>query len=65
MREAAGEKLKMLRKKKKKTQEEVAADLGISASSWSMYEQGERVPRDELKIRIAAYFGKSVAYIFF
>lgn len=48
-----------------KTQEKVANDLGITKSSWAMYERDERVPRDEIKIRIAKYFGKSVQEIFY
>ena len=48
-----------------KTQEKVANDLGITKSSWAMYERDERVPRDEAKIRIAKYFGKSVQEIFY
>lgn len=51
--------------REKKTQEEVANDLGITKSSWAMYERDERVPRDEVKIRIAKYFGKSVQEIFY
>lgn len=43
----------------------VAADLGISVSALFMYERGERVPRDQVKKRIAAYFDKSVEEIFF
>jgi putative transcriptional regulator len=48
-----------------RTQEEVAAALGITKSSWAMYERDERVPRDEVKIRIAKYFGKSVEELFY
>ena len=47
------------------TQMEVAAGIGITKSTWAMYERGERVPRDEVKKRIAAYFGKTVQEIFF
>ena len=47
------------------TQMEVATGIGITKSSWAMYERGERVPRDEVKKRIAAYFGKTVQEIFF
>ena len=43
-----------------RTQEEIAAILGITKSSWAMYERDERVPRDEVKIRIANFFGKTV-----
>jgi len=58
-----GRKLVLLRGNK--TREEVAADLGISCSALGMYEQGNRIPRDEIKIKIATYYGKSVEEIFF
>ena len=48
-----------------RTQEEIAAALGITKSSWAMYERDERVPRDEVKIRIAKYFAKSVEELFY
>lgn len=48
-----------------KSQESFANDLNISRSALAMYEQGNRIPRDEIKIRIAAYCGKSVQEIFF
>lgn len=48
-----------------KTQAYIAAQLGISPSSWAMYENGDRIPRDEVKIQIAAYFNKTVQEIFF
>lgn len=57
------EKLKKLRGDK--TQEEVASAIGISKSAWAMYERGERIPRDEVKVRIANYFKTSVQAIFF
>lgn len=48
-----------------RTQEEIAAILGITKSSWAMYERDERVPRDEVKIRIANFFGKTVQGLFY
>ena len=48
-----------------KTQAEVAQAIGVTPSAYSMYENGERVPRDEIKKRIAEYYKKSVATIFF
>lgn len=48
-----------------KTQEEVAKDIGISTSALSMYERGERIPRDNIKIRIASYYKKPIHKIFF
>ena len=43
----------------------VADALGISTSALFMYERGERIPRDQIKKRIAQYFGQSVEEIFF
>lgn len=48
-----------------RTQEEIARAIGITKSSWAMYEREERVPRDEVKMQIARYFKKSVQEIFF
>ena len=44
---------------------DVALDLGITPSALSNYEQGIRVPRDEIKEKISRYYKKSVDYIFF
>lgn len=44
---------------------EVAKALGISNSALCMYENGERIPRDTIKIRIANYYGVKVGVIFF
>lgn len=48
-----------------RTQAEVAEVLGISQSAYSMYENGERIPRDEIKKRIAQFYKRSVNTIFF
>lgn len=58
-----GEKLRSLRGDK--TQDEIAKSLGISKSAYAMYEQGNRVPRDEVKIKISKLFGVSVQDLFF
>ena len=50
---------------KKSTQQEAAANIGITKSALAMYERDERIPRDEIKIRIADYYGESVQSIFF
>ena len=57
--------LRELRLNKNATQEKIAADIGIKKSSWSMYERGERIPRDEVKVKIAHYFDKSVQELFY
>ena len=48
-----------------KTQAEVAQSLGITVSALSMYENDNRIPRDEIKIKIANYYHKTVEEIFF
>lgn len=58
-----GEKLKALRGDK--SRDKVAADLGISSSALGMYECNKRVPRDELKKKIADYFGANIQQLFF
>ena len=60
---AIGKKLKNLRGGK--TQEMVAKDVGVSLSAITMYERGERMPRDEIKVKLANYFGVSVSSLFF
>ena len=58
-----GETLRILRGSR--SQDKMARELGITKSSWAMYERNERIPRDEIKVRIAEYFGKTVQEIFF
>lgn len=60
-----GDTLKELRQKKGKTLEEASCDLDITPSALSNYENGIRIPRDTIKIRIAEYYNRSVATIFF
>lgn len=59
----SGEKLRNLRGKKNKRK--VAEELGVSYSSYVKYERNERVPRDDIKKKIAKYFKTSVQDIFF
>lgn len=60
-----GERLLRLRKKFDKTRKEVAEACGISCSALTMYETGARIPRDEIKVRLAGYYSSSVGEIFF
>ncbi len=48
-----------------KRREEVAASVGISVSALSMYENGYRVPRDDVKIRLADFYKTTVQALFF
>lgn len=43
---------------------DVANKLGISQSALSMYESGKRVPRDELKVRMAKLYNTTVGHLF-
>lgn len=44
---------------------ELAKAIGSSVSAIFMYESGERIPRDEVKIKLARYFGVSIESLFF
>ena len=55
---------KLIQLRGNRSQEEVAKALGISVSALSMYEQGNRIPRDEIKIRMANYYGISIEALF-
>jgi transcriptional regulator with XRE-family HTH domain len=58
-----GQRLRSLRGDK--TQREVAQNLDITPMAISQYEQGERIPADNIKIALARYYNKSVEEIFF
>lgn len=58
-----GDRLRELRGSR--TQAEVAEAVGISTSAYASYEQGVRIPKDNVKIKLAKYYRKSVSYIFF
>lgn len=60
-----GKRIKELRTQKGITAEELAKGLEISASAIVMYELGYRIPRDEIKIRMAQYFDCTVESIFY
>jgi len=58
-----GANLKQLRGTK--TQQEVATAVGVTTMAISQYENGDRIPRDEIKIKLSKYFDKSVEELFF
>lgn len=60
---ANGERLIALRGNK--TREEVAHANKISVSALTMYELGQRNPRDDVKCSLATYYGVRVSDIFF
>lgn len=55
---------KLIELRGERSQEEVSKALGISVSALSMYEQGNRIPRDEVKIRMANYYGITIEDLF-
>ena len=60
-----GQRLLQLRNNLNKTRKDVAEACGISVSALTMYEIGERIPRDEIKLRLSNYYKKSITSIFF
>ena len=56
---------RMIRRKYKKTTKEVANSCNISRSAISMYENGKRIPRDDIKIKLANYYNVSIEEIFY
>lgn len=48
-----------------RSQKEVADAVGVTDMAISLYENGERIPRDEIKRTIAKFFGVSVECIFY
>ena len=45
--------------------EVVAAENNISVSALTMYETGQRIPRDEIKVYLAKYYNTSVGKLFY
>lgn len=60
-----GQRLRALRTNAKESIAETSSAVGISESALRMYEIGQRIPRDEVKERIAAHFCESIESIFF
>ena len=56
--------LKQLRKRKGMTQGDLCSALGVSRSTVSMYELGERMPDYEMMKTIAELFGVSMDYLY-
>ena len=48
-----------------KTLQEVADAVGVERQAIYNYENGHRIPRDEVKKRLASYYGVTVEEIFF
>jgi len=48
-----------------KSREEVAVAIGVTSQAIYNYESGARVPSDDIKVKLANFFGKTVQDIFF
>ena len=57
--------LRKLREEKKETKRHVAKTTGCSYASICAYEYGNRIPCDEVKVKLASHFGTTVEKIFF
>ena len=58
-----GERIKVLRKRKHWTQDELAHHLEVAPSSVGSYERGARQPTIENIIRMSKYFNVSIDYL--
>ena len=58
-------KLVKLRNEKNVSQTQVAETLGLTRAAISQYETGQRIPSDEIKIKLSNYYGVTVQEIFF
>lgn len=58
-----GKRLKELRGDRNR--DKVAEAVGISSSALGMYECNKRVPRDDVKKKLADYFGVTIQQLFF
>lgn len=47
------------------SRKDVAAALGLCVSSVTQYENGDRIPRDEMKVKIAKLYDSTVGFLFF
>ena len=59
------ERIRDARKAKGCSAEELASACDITESAIQMYECGQRVPRDETKIKMASFLGMTVQDLFF
>ena len=59
----AGAKLRYLRGSR--SAQDIAAELGISRAALSNYELDKRRPKDEMKVKIAEFYGVTVTELFF
>lgn len=64
-RKEVARRLRLLRWDKKMNQADLAKALKTSPAAISMYERGERIPRDEIKLRFAEFYEMTVQELFY
>ena len=64
-RKEIGFRLRRLRWAKDVSSAVVSERLGISRSALQMYEAGKRLPKDDIKVLLAEFYGMSVEDLFF
>lgn len=60
-----GQRIKALREELGISREQFSNEVGITLSAVSMYENGQRIPRDEIKVKIARVLKTSIEALFF
>ena len=60
-----GQRIKSLRESMNLSRDNFCKLVGITLSALSMYENGQRVPRDEIKVKIARTLNTSIEALFF
>ena len=60
-----GQRIKALREELGISREQFSNEVGITLSAVSMYENGQRIPRDEIKVKIARVLNTSIEALFF
>lgn len=60
-----GQRIKSLREGLGLSREQFSNEVGITLSAVSMYENGQRIPRDEIKVKIARVLKTSIEALFF
>ncbi len=56
---------KLIELRGERSRKEIANAIGVTTSAIAMYERGERVPKDDIKVKFASYYGKTVGEIFY
>jgi len=57
--------LREMRRRKGVSQVEIARALGVPATTYNAWETGQNIPRDQMKQKIAEYYGRTVQFLFY